>query len=128
VALWREGLLAKAVLEGNTKGYRNHTQLIRFRAHPHPLAALCDYLHGVLIEAQIRNYQFDAAKLPSQAFVAEQIEEAQGQLEYEWRHLLRKLSVRDPVRFLRLSVVEQPVPHPLFTIVPGSIRSWENVS
>lgn len=32
VALWREGLLALAVLEGKTNGYRNHPQLERFRA------------------------------------------------------------------------------------------------
>ena len=29
VALWREGLLARAVLKGKTKGYTNHPQLIR---------------------------------------------------------------------------------------------------
>jgi len=32
VALWREGLLAKKVLEGGTKGYRNHPQLERLKA------------------------------------------------------------------------------------------------
>jgi hypothetical protein len=31
VALWREALLAKHVLEGRTKGYRNHPQLDRFK-------------------------------------------------------------------------------------------------
>ncbi len=31
VALWREALLAKAVLKGETMGYKNHPQLIRFR-------------------------------------------------------------------------------------------------
>ena len=31
VALWRETLLAKNVLEGKTKGYKNHPQLIRFK-------------------------------------------------------------------------------------------------
>src|SRR5262245_2860442 len=31
VALWREALLAQAVLLGQTKGYRNHPQLDRFR-------------------------------------------------------------------------------------------------
>ena len=30
VAVWRESLLAKKVLEGKTKGYKNHPQLIRF--------------------------------------------------------------------------------------------------
>jgi len=31
VALWRETLLAKHVLEGKTKGYKNHPQLNRFK-------------------------------------------------------------------------------------------------
>jgi hypothetical protein len=37
IACWREGLLAKAVLEGKTKGYTHHPQLIRFQTSPHPL-------------------------------------------------------------------------------------------
>jgi hypothetical protein len=31
VALWREALLARAVLRGRTAGYRHHLQLKRFR-------------------------------------------------------------------------------------------------
>ena len=30
--LWREALLAQAVLAGLTRGYRSHPQLLRFRA------------------------------------------------------------------------------------------------
>jgi hypothetical protein len=40
VALWREALLARAVLRGETRGYRHHPQLIRFRAHRHLLKKL----------------------------------------------------------------------------------------
>ena len=47
VALWREGLLARAVLRGMTKGYRHHPQLQRFRAHASPRAAINLYLEGV---------------------------------------------------------------------------------
>ena len=36
VALWRETLLAKHVLEGKTKGYRNHPQLDRFKKAQNP--------------------------------------------------------------------------------------------
>jgi len=128
VALWREGLLAKAVLEGKTQGYRKHPQLIRFRLHNQPLEALCGYLHSVLTESQNRNYHFDRSKLPIQILPVESIEESQGQLEFEWQHLLKKLSVRDPDRFRRLLCIKSPEPHPLFRIVPGGIRSWENVA
>jgi len=39
VALWREALLAQAVLRGETRGYRRHPRLARFRARPDPTAA-----------------------------------------------------------------------------------------
>lgn len=127
IALWREGLLAKAVLQGKTKGYRKHPQLIRFRTHNQPLEALCEYLRCVLAESQNRGYNFDTTKLPPQAVAVDLIEESQGQLEYEWQHLLNKLSVRAPSWFRRVSDVKHPEPHPLFTIVPGGVSSWENV-
>jgi len=38
VALWREALLAKKVLEGETKGHTKHAQLIRFRERANPIA------------------------------------------------------------------------------------------
>ena len=63
VALWREGLLAKAVLEGKTRGYTHHPQLERFREHPDPLAAIVAYLRVVLEEAIRWGYRFDPGKL-----------------------------------------------------------------
>ena len=63
VALWREGLLAKAVLEGKTRGYVHHPQLARFRAQPDPVGAINAYLHFVLLEGCARNYCFDENKL-----------------------------------------------------------------
>jgi hypothetical protein len=125
VALWREGLLAMAVLDGRTRGYRNHPQLVRFRAHPEPTAAIAFYLHGVLAESRARHYHFDAAKLSATVPVIARVEESRGQVDYEWQHLLRKLQVRDPDRFRELRDVGEPAPHPLFTIVPGDIREWE---
>ena len=46
VALWREGLLAQAVLLGKTKGYKNHPQLERFRESSDPEGAIADYLEA----------------------------------------------------------------------------------
>ena len=51
VALWRETLLARAVLRGETKGYRFHPQLERFRAHGQPRSAVSAYLRAVHAEA-----------------------------------------------------------------------------
>lgn len=47
LAVWREGLLAKKVLEGKTKGYKNHPQLNRFKKLADPLAAINAYLYQI---------------------------------------------------------------------------------
>ena len=62
VALWRETLLARAVLNGQTRGYTRHPQLERFRAHAEPLALVDAYLEAVHREATSRGYAFDASK------------------------------------------------------------------
>ena len=55
VALWREGLLARHVLHGLTRSYRNHPQLDRFKAHPQPRRAIDAYLADVLgVDAGLR--------------------------------------------------------------------------
>jgi hypothetical protein len=63
VALWRETLLAKHVLQGKTKGYKNHPQLIRFKKTKNPVDSIDHYLSYVLLEAQSRDYHFDASKI-----------------------------------------------------------------
>ena len=66
VACWRETLLAQKVLRGLTRGYTNHPQLIRFRAHPQPLEAVAAYLSGLADEADARGYSFNRAlKVPA---------------------------------------------------------------
>ena len=65
VALWRETLLAKHVLENKTKGYKNHPQLNRFKRTKNPVDSINHYLFFVLQEARVRNYKFDAAKIAS---------------------------------------------------------------
>src|SRR5690606_7980223 len=95
VALWREALLAKAVLRGKTKGYRHHPQLERFIAHPHPRSAINAYLAAVYAESTARGYHFDLTKIGPVRTV-EAIPVATGQLDHEWEHLRRKLALRNP--------------------------------
>ena len=58
VALWREGLLAQAVLLGRTKGYSHHPQLHRFAAQRGGAGCLAEYLRVVQKEATRRGYRF----------------------------------------------------------------------
>lgn len=124
VALWREALLAQAVLGGQTRGYTRHPQLQRFRDCPAPMAAIAAYLHGVRAEACVRGYRFDAAKILSGPG-AVQVESTLGQLGYEWKHLATKLRARDPSWLANFVAVDFPEPHPLFRLVPGPIAAWE---
>ncbi len=123
LACWRESLLAQAVLAGATKGYRHHPQLDRFRAQPDPLAAIGAYLEGVHDEAAARGYRFDAGRILRQGEPAG-MAVTDGQLALEWRHLGAKLAQRSPRDAERWRTA-QPTPHPLFTVVPGPVASWE---
>lgn len=124
VALWREALLAQAVLRGVTRGYRNHPQLERFRCQDAPLRAISLYLQAVHGEAEVRGYRFDKSKFE----VSEQglvIPVTAGQIDYEWAHLMAKLRERNPEQHEKWGNTETPESHPLFRICPGEIASWE---
>ena len=62
VALWREALLARAVLRGRTKGYRHHPQLARFREQARPISCVNHYLAAVYDESLRRGYAFARSK------------------------------------------------------------------
>lgn len=128
VACWRETLLAQKVLRGLTRGYTNHPQLIRFRAHPQPLEAVATYLSGLADEADARGYSFNraligageddagedgAGKNGTGKNCADKAENPYasvalipvplGQLEYELAFLQHKVAGRDPEWVHRLS-------------------------
>ncbi|HSD38463.1 MAG TPA: pyrimidine dimer DNA glycosylase/endonuclease V [Rhodocyclaceae bacterium] len=124
VALWRETLLAQAVLHGETRGYRNHPQLDRFKGHAAPLAAISLYLKAIHAEAERRGYSFDKSKIkPSRKTVTLTV--TSGQVAYEWAHLQAKLKERNPVLYQKWQATEVPEVHPLFKEQVGEIESWE---
>ena len=126
VALWREALLARAVLRGETRGYRHHPQLTRFQAHAAPVSAINRYLRFVFEEAESRGYAFNRRKVgPVRAIVA--IDSTAGQLRYEWQHLLKKLRARNPAVYRKWRTLASPEPHPSFNISRGAIEPWERV-
>ena len=96
VALWREGLLAQAVLRGATTGYQNHPQLQRFRAQPSPVTRHCRIPArgarrggGPGLPLRCRCKIASGGTTPP-------IDVPQGQLDFEWRHLIAKLEARAP--------------------------------
>ncbi len=127
VALWREGLLARQVLAGRTRGYRSHPQLERFRSTRRPLIALDAYLWTVFAESVRRGYRFDRSKLGRRMRPGKRMTVTDGQLRYELRHLLSKLRKRAPALFARWRSLSTPRVNPVFMIKRGGIASWERI-
>ncbi len=130
LAVWREGLLAKRVLEHWTAdpekptGYRNHPQLDRFKTTDNPVEAITLYLAEILTESQHREYKFDSDKIVVPD-VSITIPVTTGQIEHERKHLLKKLSIRDPEAAERLKTTSDLQIHPMFVVVPGEVENWE---
>lgn len=126
VALWRETLLAKHVLEGKTKGYTNHPQLDRFKNTDAPLDAINFYLKIVYEESLVRGYKFDNSKFDLTAN-PKLINVTIEQVQYELKHLQNKLKLRAPSFYNGIKWLEKPEVHPLFIIVDGPIENWEKM-
>lgn len=141
-ACWREGLLAASVLRridaGEIKvGYRNHSQLVRFKAQAKPRVMVSEYLHYIVDEATTRKYSYDRSKLFPRIGLAACMELTTGQLGFEWWHLLNKIMTRSPDWVKKnlsgignltvLQIQAQVDPHPLFTLVKGEVADWEKV-
>jgi len=124
LAAWREGLLAQKVLQGQTRGYRHHPQLIRFRAHTDPVGAIAAYLHFVYKESLARGYNFDSTKIAGPGSIV-LLPCTRGQLLYEWQHLLEKLRVRSSEKYDAFRDLKEPEASPLFRIVEGDVALWE---
>lgn len=127
VALWREALLAKKVLQNKTKGYKQHPQLERFRNTKDPIAAISWYLLEVWKEAERRNFKFDKRKIGLYTSRIK-IKSTQGQLKYEFDHLKKKLFKRSKIYYKQLKLISIFEAHPSFQIVSGEIEKWEKIS
>jgi hypothetical protein len=126
VALWREALLAKKVLENKTKGYKKHPQLERFINSDHPIESINYYLSIVFVEASTRNFNFDKEKFNFKNKIIKQ-KVTEGQLRYEIEHLKQKLLIRDPEKLEEIKFVQLPDLHPLFEMINGNVESWEKI-
>ena len=130
VALWREGLLARAVLTGKTRGYINHPQLIRFKKQDLPILFLDTYLNHVYLESVKREYNFNQKKIGIER-TSKQIQVTQGQISYEMVHLLKKLKKRDNEKYQELKKItnhkDSAIPNHIFNVIPGDIEIWEKL-
>ena len=124
VALWRETLLAKHVLAGKTKGYKNHPQLQRFKQSENPLECIDQYLAEIYNEASIRGYNFNKEKIDWD-FKSRKLTVTTKQLAYEIDHLFKKLQKRDMQKHAEIKLNNIFDTHPLFELIEGEIEKWE---
>ena len=129
-AVWREGLLAQAVLLGTTKGWKNHSHLLRFKNHEKPVSAISFYLLKIYEEASIRGYRYSKFKIVESPEEVSPIKVTYGQLLYEFHILKERLKIRSPDKYRNfLQMIERreipPQPHPSFIMVDGEVELWE---
>jgi hypothetical protein len=127
VALWREAILAKHVLEGKTTGYINHSQLNRFKQAKNPIECINQYLSYVYEDATLRGYNFNKDKI-DWGYNPTKLKLTSGQLNYEATHLFGKLKIRDTKKYRELYIETEIKPHPLFELIEGDIEEWEMVT
>jgi len=117
-AVWREALLARAVLENKTKGYKNHPQLERFKQQTNPLKFINFYLYTIFQESKKRKYKFNKLKL-KKPITKKKINVTIEQLKYEIKHLSKKLD--KPISLKKIQT------NPLFIPVKGETENWEKI-
>lgn len=126
VACWRESLLALNVLQGKTKGYKNHPQLNRFKRAEDPIQSVCNYLHTLCDEADRRGYKFNRNKIPYKQSVIAKISVTVGQVDYEFNFLKNKVLHRTGKwkhnKYPSLESVNET-----FYLVDGDVEDWEKV-
>lgn len=126
LACWREWLLAKKVLEWNTKWYKNHPQLLRFKETQNSILAINSFLSQIYLESKNRWYKFQIEKIEFNDFIWI-IKVTEGQLRYEMSHLLKKLQLRDTVNFEKLKNTSIINSNPVFEVIPWEIETWERL-
>lgn len=126
VALWREALLALKVLEGKTRGYKNHPQLIRFKELNNSQEVLNTYLYNVYSEGAARGFKFNKNKLRNN-FTDDKIFINSGQISYEFDHLLKKLKSRNFEMYKKIKNHNNIDANNIFVVRMGDVESWERV-
>lgn len=136
VACWRESLLAKNVLLGLTKGYKQHPQLERFKQldYKSSIWAIETYLFYIYQEANKRGYKFDINKINTDIYpmpYPSKLTVTRGQLIYEFNHLHDKLFIRDRKKYdLNINNTNEKnlKAHPLFEVIDGDIEPFERIN
>lgn len=131
--LWRESLLCQAVLLGQTKGYKNHPQLDRWKKLNKPIEAIGHYLMTIHEEGLKRGYKFNFGKIVHRGGLRHDIlTVTTEQIKYEWKHLENKLNNRHSQTQFDLNCIytnygKNIESNPIFNLIEGKIEDWERI-
>jgi len=132
VGLWREALHAQKVLLGQTRAYKNHPQLDRFKQlGDQAVPAIVEYLKWLYRESLYRGYKFNKDLIvPADNFIGPIIV-SQGQLDYEYNLLRQKVIKRDWDWWFQLEILrpDEINPHQIFEVddEDKEPEPWERV-
>lgn len=121
VSTRRETLLAQAVLRGETKDYRSHPQLRRFRNLIAPVRVIIFYIHHVHSDAVIRGHRLDHLLGSGRQTDRGARREARIRMAPPGGTAEVAESQTNAVQLATAA----PVPHTLFRVVPGDASPWE---
>jgi hypothetical protein len=113
--------------EGYPKAWEKHPQLERFKGREKELRNFIWFLLEEHVERKQKEINWDIWLDSETTPITKTMTVTEGQLKYEWKHYLNKLSKRNLELYEKYKDIETPKTNPLFKTVPGSIESWEKV-
>ena len=112
VALWRESLLAKKVLEGKTKGYKKHPELNKFKGK-NQIKLINSFLLEIFKESEKRGYSFNKNKIGNELTKQKKMI-PKKEIEFEFQHLKNKLKKRNLKKLIELAKIKKIELNPIF--------------
>ena len=116
ISLWREGLLAQKVLNGEVNIQLNSPLWEKLKKSQNPLRAIGAYLSFVAAEGARRGYKFSHEKILYPNFESYEIKVKPQDLIFEMTHLRNKLKMRDQHKWDEISKVSEVSPHPFIRL------------
>ena len=119
-----ETLLARKVLRGETRGYRHHPQLQRFREARDPQSAIDAYLpRSTPRRRRAATRSTRTSSMPTRA--RKDPGRARATRRARMGHLIAQARVAQPGAHVRWRELQRPRTHPSFRVVAGGVADWE---
>jgi hypothetical protein len=92
-----------------------------------PLVAIGAYLLTIYDQARYRSYKYDYSLIVKPNDAA-RLTVTDGQLDFEFDHIMAKLKERSPSEYwfnYGFYIDGDILPNPMFEVIPGPVEGWE---